>query len=282
MIEPFTHYAPTGEGWAEGLEGCGWSVERRQKWDVSGSSELVVIADTPGSPLAEPLLLDALDGSVKIVAIVSDAPNFDIARTADSVDLFVSHTIRHDALDAAFAAAGAKLLHLPLAGRRMFADLPPAVPVFDVCFVGSYWHGNRGGREFVAPFLGNGTTACIAGCEGKPPVPYRNLPGLYVSSKVGLNFHYPYQKSASQVELNARTFDLALAGCFEVCDNPAVKELLPGVAVADADSWVETVRHYLEEPTLRAKMAEQAREVAIREHTWGARMRQFLEMAGLS
>ncbi len=226
VIEPFAHFAPTGEGWAEGLEENGWEVERRKPGGYVAEVDLVVLMDTPG-----PVKTGVISGP-KIAVVVSDTPNFPIAEFSEHVDLFISHTLRHNSLDSLFEHFGAKLHHLPLAGRRMMAKAGPADPLYDVCFVGSYWHGNRGGSEFLSPFLANGMTSFVSGCEGRPPIPYQDLPSVYSRSKIGLNFHYPYQKSATQVELNARTFDLALAGCFQVTDNPAAAPLLPGVAVA--------------------------------------------------
>jgi spore maturation protein CgeB len=83
--------------------------------------------------------------------------------------------------------------------------------------------------------------------------------------------------------VNPRTFELAACGAFQVVDR---RELLPELFSEDelavfssVDEMVELVDHYLEHPEEREAMAGRARERALAEHTYAARMQSLLEFA---
>jgi hypothetical protein len=273
VIEPFAHVAPTGEGWAEGLEDLGWSVERRKPGGgVAGDVDLVVTFDVPDGPL----VWGYRPGSAKHVAVVSDTPHFDIEKAVPYVDLFVSHTLRFDELDARFAAAGASLRHLPFGARKFFFTCAQRQALYDVAFIGSFWHGDRGGLKYLSPFTQNGARTFFAGCMGKPAIPYLDTARIYEKTRVGLNFHYPHQKQPDRLELNGRTFDLALAGCFQLSDQPEANDLRLA-AFSTEEDWEASVRSWLSRDEDRKIMAQGFRETAYAAHRWKHRMETMLE-----
>lgn len=275
IIEPFTHPAATGHGWAEGLEECGWTVEKLRP-GAYVDADLAILMDVPGSVEATRVRQGA-----KVVVVVSDTPMFPIEAFSKYVSLFIHHSLRHDALDARFAQAGAKLHHLPLAGRRFFSEVKPdQIPRYDACFIGSFYHGDRGQDRYIKPLMDAGLKLFLAGCYGKPGIPYREVATIYGQSKVGINFHYPYQKDHEngRVELNGRTFDLALSGCYQITDSQEAAKSGLGT-YARQDEWLGTIQAMLPDYNGTRSLVNQAsRELALELHTWGARMREFLKL----
>lgn len=291
VIEPFTHLAPTGEGWAEGLEALGWTVDRMASSSphiapelayaaALGGADLSVIFDAPFSPLSRPDILRSL-GSTKIVAIVSDTPHFDIAAAAPYVDLFIAHTLRDHDMDARFAAAGAGLRHLPFGARAFFAECVPQEPEYDVAFIGSLFHGDRGETTYLTPLLNpmtnQGLRVFVAGCLGRPALLYRDTARIYERTKVAINFHYPYQKREDRAELNGRTFDLAAAGVYQICDQPEANKLDMAEAPVSGEGWADAVARVLDDDQNRDDDAKAHRRAALSCHMWKHRMAQMLE-----
>lgn len=283
VIEPFTHVAPTGEGWAEGLEALGWEVDRRNGLTLTDNAwPLVVLFDVPFSALSDPVPLRIMKGGgAKIVAVVSDTPHFDIATAAPYVSAFVAHTLRDIAMDASFAAAGATLHHLPFGARQFFAECVPQEPEYDVAFIGSLFHGDRGENKYLTPLLNplmnKGLRVFVAGCLGRSPIPYRETAKIYERTKVAINFHYPHQKREDRAELNGRTFDLAAAGCFQLSDHADAVQFASVPTLDNGCKWAAYVHAALEDPERRRGTADQARGTVRSAHMWKHRMAEMLE-----
>lgn len=282
VIEPFTHAAPTGAGWAEGLRDLGWCTEEiptGQGGIGTIATDLMVIFDVPGGVLTRPEIVGTARAvqHFKVVAVVSDTPYFDIAAAAPYVDLFVSHTQTFSDLDARFEASGARLRHLPFGARRFFFECRPGPegPSYEVAFIGSFWHGDREGLTYLSPLTQNGLRWYAAGCMGKPWIPYLDTARIYEKTRIGLNFHYPHQKQPDRLELNGRTFDLALAGCFQLSDQLEAQRL--GLAAyASPEEWVSSVHAWLAREEDRKILAQGFRETAYAGHLWKHRMETVL------
>ena len=85
--------------------------------------------------------------------------------------------------------------------------------------------------------------------------------------------------------INARTFEVAGIGGFQVADAPAMAEFFePGREIAVFRGPKElrrVVEHYLRRPDELHEMAERAREQAHREHTYAHRLAVLLRTVGL-
>lgn len=86
--------------------------------------------------------------------------------------------------------------------------------------------------------------------------------------------------------VNARTFEVAGIGGFQVADAPKVADFFkPGeeiVTFCGPKELRERIEHYLQRPEERRAIAERARERAHREHTYEKRLAKLLEVVGLS
>lgn len=86
--------------------------------------------------------------------------------------------------------------------------------------------------------------------------------------------------------INARTFEVAGIGGFQVADAPAIAEFFePGreiVTFRGPKELRQVVEHYLERPDERQEIAARGRERAHREHTYAARLSVLLRVLGLT
>jgi spore maturation protein CgeB len=111
--------------------------------------------------------------------------------------------------------------------------------------------------------------------------PILNL--LYNLSKVGVNFHTPEQKLGmdKRADLNHRVFDLAAAGCLQVCDNSHVLQhyFAPDevIGIDDPKDWADAAVEYCRNFENTAQIREKARARVLREHTWDHRAATLLE-----
>jgi hypothetical protein len=272
VIEPFTHPAPIGEGWAEGLEHLGFSVDRRTS--SNGAEYDLTVAFDPRD----------IAHSGRTVLVVHDVPNFDIGSIKNSVAGFVSHTTSHKSMDEAFSAAGASVHHVPFGGHYWFSSAEKREHQYDWSFVGSFYHngGNRDQESYYSPIVSkypNGFTRIDGNVGGRTRrlVPYSELAGVYASSKINLNFHFPFQKGPDPVDLNMRSFDICVAGGFQLCDHPEVVKLFDGaVATAEKCDWLDTFDYYLSHDAEREEMAARAQSIALARHTWKSRVEEVL------
>ncbi len=106
---------------------------------------------------------------------------------------------------------------------------------------------------------------------------------VFNAAKINLNLHSgldPARLVPQGDFVNPRTFELAMCGAFQlVSDRTLLPEVFTTDEVAvfeDMEGLKQAVRHYLAHPGERAAMAGRARERAMREHTYAARMRTLL------
>ncbi len=102
---------------------------------------------------------------------------------------------------------------------------------------------------------------------------------VFNAARINLNLHSGLDPAKLVPEgdfVNPRTFELAMCGAFQlVSDRTLLPEVFSKDEVAVFDSMEglkQAVRHYLAHPGERAAMAARARERALREHTYAARM----------
>lgn len=276
VIENYMHLAPTGKGWIEGLKGCGWDATKHY----------------PGEPVPDDVSLavymDGVDGVAPMidsierrpdrmnVVVLSQWPKFDIARACDRVDLFVSHTIIDKSLDMLIADHHRSVAHIPFgASERFFSPNDRVIPpAYDVAFIGTRYHGSRDWDRYMEPLLACKDLKVFHLGTGTRFLEYPDTRKLYDLTKVCINFHYPDQKEPHRVELNGRTFDLALMGACQVVDHLPGQFAGLGIPV-HSTVWLDVIRDLVKDDDARDIQKSIAMLTAAN-HTWTVRMRAML------
>ncbi len=168
-------------------------------------------------------------------------------------------------------------------------DLPR---LYDIVFVGSLGH-KRGRHRYIEALLpAVQDRRCLFIGEGWESynIPYQLvawgdlLNVIYNLAHVCLNVHNDDEKMGIEtaLNLNPRLFDYAMAGCFQVSDNPEAVRLHfekdEIIAVANPKEWVEQIVYYLDHSEETESYRKKALQRAMREHTWHHRAVEFIEM----
>jgi spore maturation protein CgeB len=115
-------------------------------------------------------------------------------------------------------------------------------------------------------------------------VPYEMHNQIRNQTKINLNFHVPYQHPGlgeypDRSDCNQSVFNIALSGNFQLCDHPLALEYFKGnVILGNEDNWLELFEYYLHNEQEREEKAYNAMLIAQNEHTWKARMEQFMNI----
>ncbi len=107
---------------------------------------------------------------------------------------------------------------------------------------------------------------------------------IFNASKININLHSSkYHKGVDPFgdTVNPRTFELAGCNAFQLVDERSlIPELFePGeelISFRDLDDCKEKIRYFLDHPEERKAIALKAKERALREHTYEARMEEML------
>ena len=193
----------------------------------------------------------------------------------------------------AYASVGIDYHYLPFASDpKVMRPLPGLAPVYDIVFVGSLTHkvGRHRYIEALLPAVGDRPCLFIGKGWTRYGMPNQLvawgdfLNVIYNLGRVCINIHFDDEKQgreAGGLNLNNRLFDYALAGCFQVSDNPEAVYLhfSPDevVAVDSVEEWVDRILYYLAHPEEKEPFREKARQRALREHTWHHRAAEFVD-----
>ncbi len=107
---------------------------------------------------------------------------------------------------------------------------------------------------------------------------------IYNMARVCVNIVNDEQEAGPETRLDAnhRLFDLAMAGCLQVCNAPqVVREYFDESEVPaydDPEEWVSAVLYYLEHPVEAHERQTAARCRALAEHTWDHRASKFIKL----
>jgi len=109
---------------------------------------------------------------------------------------------------------------------------------------------------------------------------------IFCASKINLNLHSSVEPGVLVPRgdfVNPRTFELAMCGAFQLVDQ---RELLPELfaedelaTFSDLTELRDKIAHYLGREDERAALAAKARDRALREHTYAARMQTLMDFA---
>lgn len=175
------------------------------------------------------------------------------------------------------------LIYLPycadLTAQTPLAE--PAFPTKDLFFIGNLAHRTKGNLEILSQLLGRLTPERVEihgdqewhkrfGIQTQPLSHQVPWGPLYQNAAICPNLHNWHQKTRL-LQVNDRTFHIALYGGFQLTDNPlAAKFFGPEeLAVApSAQDFVDQFFYYLEQPSLRQEMIKKARARIAKEHTY--------------
>jgi hypothetical protein len=144
-----------------------------------------------------------------------------------------------------YCEVGIKYHYLPFASDPEIMKPLNLPRQYDVVFVGSLGHAPRR-SEFLEPLmeaLGSRPILCVGSGWQKYGMPEQLvawgpvLNVIYNLGKVCINIHASSQVQGpdKQIDLNNRVFDLSMAGCCQVCDNPeAVRRCFENDEIASA------------------------------------------------
>ena len=177
--------------------------------------------------------------------------------------------------------------NVPLAANHRLFRKENVPKIYDACFIGNLSHGYRGEDHFLYPVLEK-YNCFLGGMTHKNYtrgfVPYQEHNLLRNQTAININFHVPYQKPGKgdpidRIDCNQSVFNIALSGNFQLCDHPLVLEYFKGnVILGDESNWLELFDYYLNNTAEREEKAYQAMLIAQEEHTWVARMKQFINL----
>lgn len=187
--------------------------------------------------------------------------------------------------------------HLPLAGSpKDFYPIAESEKVYDVVFVGSVPEQSPDGllranlaqeipKRYRVGLFGRGWNYWLKSFpglkgrivpEGFPNT--RRVNEIYNQSKIIVNFHSTGHSSS----ISSRTFEIALAGAFQIVDyRPDLKLLFPNHSfpifeyATDLNNLID---QWIERDTDRDQVATSLREWALRHHTWEERVKKILSV----
>lgn len=301
LHEKYLHHTPTGLLWATGLYEHKHEVYLSQ--EIKGEPnefptdlDLLIYFNLPNDveKIYRLKLYKEKNPNVKIVG-VGGPPQSNYADYKGVVDFFCGIAYRWNHAKNKFNELGFDYYDIPMAGnpRKFFPIDPAPKKKYDISFIGTFGergHGDRDQQYYLFPALKDQNLKWFGAgfeWEGKylDPVHPDDLNNVYNMTKVNLNFHYSQEKEEkpeneySRVDLNARIFDIALSGNFQLCDHPLVGELFDfNIVISSKEDWLKTIYYYKDNPGEREKLSKNAREIALKNHTWEKRMGTFLDI----
>jgi len=191
-----------------------------------------------------------------------------------------------------YSSLGINYHSLPLASDPTVMQPLGLKPIYDVVFIGSITHGV--GRypymDALMPLMKDRRYLFIGNDWDRYGIPKQLvawgdlLNVIYNLGRICINIHLDEQKmgrEAGGLNLNNRVFDYALAGSFQISDNPEGVYIYFNddeiVAVAGIDDWVDKIFYYLDHPEKTETFREKARQRVLNEHTWYQRAAKFVE-----
>lgn len=178
-----------------------------------------------------------------------------------------------------------RFVHLPHSSDdKLFFPIKEMEKIIDFSFIGSFSHGDRKQSEYLFPIydkypeLKHHSYGFNYKNINNGKLNYESLNKIYNETKVNINFHYDFQKSDkglpnSGIQFNTRTYDIAMAGQFQMCDSSYVIEDFENtIAYVEKSEWLESFYKFQHDEKTRKKFTENAREVSLRKHSCKARM----------
>jgi len=298
IYEYFQHFTPTGLGWATGFLELGHQIALIRKSEIAitnfpPDTHLIIYFDVPNEDNKITEIKEYKKRNPECIIIgIGTLPKSNYHKYLGTVDFWCGIAYQHLYAESEFAKIGFRYYNIPMGSdKSRFFPLNLQKP-FDISFVGTFGqhgHGDRDEKYYLYPALEDKTLVSYYSgfsWNGSPVMNIRaeHLNEVYNSTKVNLNFHYPFEKEESpdnpmsRIDLNGRIFDIALSGNFQLCDHPLVKDLFGGsIAIGTKENWMDLIYYYKDREDERNKLAQISRDIALKYHTWGKRMQLVLD-----
>jgi spore maturation protein CgeB len=293
LCDTINHATPILLEWSYGLQDLGYEIgylpiPQHSILEIGEEVDMLIYAGIQGYHLDEFTQFKHKYPNTKIIGANSEW-NSDYVNFKDIVDFFVGAIDFHPTVKQQYNLHGFKWYNIALAANHRLFNKIKISKIYDMCFIGNLSHGYRGEDKFLYPILNNEKYNCFLGgiTYGKYNygfIPYQEHNQIRNQTKININFHVPYQKPGQgewpgRVDCNQSVFNIALSGNFQLCDHPLAQEYFKGnVVVADETNWLELFEYYLNHPEEREEKAYNAMLLAQEEHTWLARMKQFIKI----
>lgn len=164
-----------------------------------------------------------------------------------------------------------------------------------VLFVGNLNHRRRGNMSLIRNLVrlvppdqikiyGGNEWKKLIGLETKPTSPDIDINALYRSSLICPNIHTTRQKY-HRTQLNDRTFNIAAAGAFQICDNPLVRDYFKEDEIICAENdvdYIEKMDFFLRHPDATLPLTAAALKRASRDHSYFNRIASLYESLGIN
>jgi hypothetical protein len=292
LCDTMNHATPILREWAEGFIGLGYETYYLPKeycptyLDSIEEMDLLVYAGPNLSILQQMETLKRRYPNMKIIGASSEW-NDEFILFKDIIDFFIGAIDLHSTIKQQFKNNGYDWYNVPLAARQDFFYKQDIKKTHDACFIGNLSHGYRYEDKYLYPILDNSKYKCILGGMTYKNyvtgfIPYETHNAIRNQTKINLNFHVPYQipgkgEFPSRSDCNQSVFNIALSGNFQLCDHPLALDYFKGnVVIGNEENWLELFEYYLNNDQEREELAYNARQICLKEHTWLARMEEFI------
>lgn len=289
IVESFSHHIPTGLGFIEGLTQLGHNAYAlpTTQYNINQINQELDVVILLGWPNVKDVVEFKQSHPLTKIIVVGFGWNDIVLELKDYIAVWMEHTYKHELADKVFKQHGLTLHHIPLgASSERFKPLN-IEKQYDLSFIGQFGrqgHGYRHEDVYLYPLIKRQLNGFYSGFDGHPSIRHTQINEIYNSTKINVNFHYPYQKQESEnmaesIDFNGRVFEIALAGGFQLCDHPYIRDYFgEGIVTATHSHWEEVFDYYINNPTLRVELAHQAQQTALANHTWKSRMQQLISI----
>lgn len=299
LCDTIHHPTPVLKGWYFGFKSLGYEphylpIPNHSLLEVADEYDLVVYPFIREELLLEFETFKKRWPNTRIIGARDEWDPFYL-KLKDIIDFFVVPLDSTPTVVKEYNDNGFSCYNIPLGGNSQFFFPDKTTgKQYDACFIGTLGHGYRGEEEYLYPILDK-YNCFLGGMNYKQYqngfIDYKSTNIIRNQSKINLNFHYDYQikgkgkttdianTDLSRDDLNQSVFNIALSGNFQLCDHPSVKKHFgDSIPIADKDNWMEMFEYYLNNEQEREDLAQKAMIIAQKEHTWGSRMKQFINI----
>lgn len=289
VVETFSHHIPTGLGFVEGLSQLGHNAYAlpTTQYNINQIDQELDGVVLLGWPNVNDVIEFKQSHPLTKIIVVGFGWSDVVLELRDYVEVWMEHTYKHELADSAFKQHGLNLHHIPLgASSERFRPLS-VEKRHDLSFIGQFagqGHGYRHEDVYLYPLMKKQLNGFYSGFDGYSFIPHTQINEIYNSTKININFHYYYQKQQSEdmidsIDFNGRVFEIALAGGFQLCDHPFLREFFgDGIITANQDEWCDVFDYYINNPIARHEASQKAYQTALQNHTWMCRMKQLIDI----
>jgi spore maturation protein CgeB len=289
--DTINHATPILLEWAYGLGDLGYDVKylpipQHSILEINEEVDLLIYAGIQNHQIIEFEQFKKKYPNTIIIGAYSDwNPNY--INFKNIVDFFIGAIDSYPSVEKQYNENGFTWYPIALAANQKFFYKEEQSKIYDSCFIGNLSHGYRYEDKYLYPILNNEKYKCFLGGMTYKNyntgfIPYEDHNIIRNQTKINLNFHVPYQipgkgEFPDRSDCNQSVFNIALSGNFQLCDHPLALEYFKGnIVIGNEENWLELFEYYLNNDQEREELAYNARQICLKEHTWLARMEEFI------